>query len=273
MLHQVRSPAHAGLPRSWISAIAIVVSSAGFFLSAHPAQAVVKGTTSALERHTVRIVRGAIRCSGVVIARNLIASAAHCGGRGVVIAGAARIAIAGASRSATLDDGRRVSVSGDAVIARLTRPLPPSVTPVAVGAGGGETYTIAGYGTADERRRGAYGQLREARLVAAERFALVDPGRTGPIGASACFGDSGGPVLRGAQLVGIITRAAHPHPRIACGYLTRWAPISVSGEAVAAAAPTDSDLRLDGPRKASPRKKARQPSYPVWSWFRRPNAR
>lgn len=272
-MHQEELPADAGLLRSWPAAIAIVFLAGGFLFAAPDAHAVVKGNSSALERHTVRIVRGAIRCSGVVIGRSLIASAAHCGGRGTVIAGGAQIAIAGATRSATLNDGRRVSVSGDAVIARLSRPLPASVTPVAVGDGGGETYTIAGYGTADERQRGAYGQLREARLVAAERFALVDPGRTGSIGASACFGDSGGPVLRGSHLVGIITRAAHPHPGIACGHLTRWAPISVSGTTLAAAAPTDADLRLDTPRKPSARRKARKTSHPVWSWFRQPKAR
>jgi hypothetical protein len=101
------------------------------------------------------------------------------------------------------------------------------VTPVAVGEGDGDSYTIAGYGTASEARSGAVGTLREATLIAAEARALVDPNRTGSISASACFGDSGGPVLRGTALIGVISRAAHPHPRIACGHLTRWAPIVV----------------------------------------------
>ena len=86
--------------------------------------------------------------------------------------------------------------------------------------------------------------------------ALVDPNRTGSIGASACFGDSGGPVTRGGELVGIITRAAHPSPRIACGDLTRWAAITVSGEpreTVAAGEPDDARAaRSQGPpRRAS----------------------
>jgi hypothetical protein len=51
------------------------------------------------------------------------------------------------------------------------------------------------------------------------------------MGASACFGDSGGPVMRGGALVGVITRANYPGKRIACGYYTRWAPITVSGQA------------------------------------------
>ena len=100
-----------------------------------------------------------------------------------------------------------------------------------VGAGSGDTFTIAGYGTTDERAAGAFGALHEASLVAAPGRQLVDPRRAGTISASACFGDSGGPVLRGGELVGIITRANYPNKRIACGYYTRWAPVSVSGQA------------------------------------------
>jgi hypothetical protein len=107
------------------------------------------------------------------------------------------------------------------------------------GEGSGERYTIAGYGTTDEGHSGSFGALHEASLVAAASRALVDPNRTGSIGASACFGDSGGPVMRGGILVGIITRAAHPSPPIACGHLTRWAPVTVSGEAGSATADVD----------------------------------
>ena len=141
-----------------------------------------------------------------------------------------------------LDDGRRVSVSGDAAILKLSSPLPAGVGAAPVGEGGGDSFTIAGYGTTDERERGAFGALHEATLVPASARALVDPNRTGSIGASACFGDSGGPVMRGGMLVGIITRAAHPSPRIACGDLTRWAAITVSGEARAIAV-ADEDTR------------------------------
>ena len=65
-------------------------------------------------------------------------------------------------------------------------------------------------------------------LVAEGPNTLVDPNRAGSIGASACFGDSGGPVLRGGMLVGIITRATHPSPHLACGHLTRWVAVTVS---------------------------------------------
>jgi len=258
-------PAAIGAALFWFAAFILV--------SAGDAFAIVKGTSSSLERHTLRIVRGGIRCSGVAVARNLVITAGHCGARGTVIGGGAHIAIAGASRSATLDDGRRIGVSGDAIIARLARPLPAAITPFTVGEGGGESYTIAGYGTADERHRGAFGYLREARLIAAERFALVDPNRDGSISASACFGDSGGPVLRGSQLVGIITRAAHPHPRIACGHLTRWAPVTVSGEAAATGgnAMTPDQVSpaaiAEAPRKTLKRQKHAKRTPPQWPWF------
>jgi hypothetical protein len=79
------------------------------------------------------------------------------------------------------------------------------------------------------------GVLHEATLVAEGPYALVDPNRAGSIGASACFGDSGGPVLRGGMLVGVISRAAHPSPHLACGHLTRWAPVTASDAAMASA--------------------------------------
>jgi hypothetical protein len=237
MTNLLRRPRAARPPRvatlSWPVAGLIAVGL--LFAAPDPARAVINGTSSSLGAHTVQLV-GGHHCTGVAIARQAIVTASHCASRRArVLAGGATIAIAGVSRSAALDDGRRVSVSGDAAIVRLASPLPGSISPASIGPGAGDSYTIAGYGTQDEAARGAFGALNETRLVRASRHALVDPNRTGSIGASACFGDSGGPVLRGGELVGVITRAAHPHPRIACGHLTRWAPVIVRGGAAGAA--------------------------------------
>jgi hypothetical protein len=76
-------------------------------------------------------------------------------------------------------------------------------------------------------------------------------------------------VLRGGELVGIITRAAHPSPRIACGDYTRWAPIRVTGVGEAVAV-------NDDPVAAEPRRKHRRihdasvQQATLFNWFGQP---
>jgi hypothetical protein len=227
-----------------------------FWFASPPAHAVIKGSaSSAYGRYTVRLV-GNGNCSGVVIARNPVSTAGHCARGMHVIAGGESFQVIGISRTAVLDDGRRVSVSGDAAILRLAAPLPADLTAAPIGDGKGDSYIIAGYGTTDERRQESFGVLHEATLVAASPHALLDPNRAGSIGASACFGDSGGPVLRGGKLVGVITRAAHPSPRLACGHLTRWAPMTVFDSALASADP----IAGEGATVEQPRDYRRQKS-------------
>ncbi len=198
-----------------------LISAAILLAAAPPASAVLKGTRShSLTSYTVRLV-GNGYCSAVVIARRLVATARHCAYGMTVLADHHYYRVAKVSRDGVLDDGRQVYASGDTSLLRLTKPLPETIAAVPVGDGDGDNFIIAGYGGS--------GRLHQANLVAASPYALVDPGRDGAISASACFGDSGGPVLRGGVLVGVITRAAHPSPRRACGDLTRWAPLSVSG--------------------------------------------
>lgn len=219
-----------------------------FLLAASPAHAVVKGSVSKEARYAVRLAGNGF-CSGVVIARNAVATAGHCAHGMFVVAAGRSFRVAGISQSAVLDDGRRVRVSGDAAILRLAAPLPAEFEVAPIGDGEGDSYTIAGYGSTDERFIGPSSALHEAALVAHSPRELVDPNRTGSIGASACFGNSGGPVLRGGMLVGIVTRATRPSSRLACGHLTRWEPLTVSGVMVASAEPIAGEAAIELPTR------------------------
>jgi hypothetical protein len=121
-------------------------------LGALPAQAIVKGSASAIGRYVVRLVGDGQHCSGVVIARNVVATAGHCAEGMRVIAAGRSFRITGISRSAVLDDGRRITVSGDAAILRFATPLPAEVEIAPLGDGEGDSYTIVGYDVVDGAR-------------------------------------------------------------------------------------------------------------------------
>ena len=237
---------------------AMVLAVAITSLAPGTAHAIVNGTASWLASHTVQIVTRAGRtCSGVVIGRMAVATAAHCAGSGAkVLSGGAPVIAASVSSSVILEDGTRVSVSGDAAILRFTTPLPGFASPVTIGAEAADgRFTVAGYGTTNEAHPGANGALHEASLVRAGPRRLVDPHRVGSIGASACFGDSGGPVMQGSTLVGIVTRASHPSPRIACGHLTHYAPIVRSGSVAGLTV----EMHRDAGQRVSSRRERRSP--------------
>jgi secreted trypsin-like serine protease len=90
-------------------------------VAAAPAQAVVLGSPSS-SSSTVRLI-GPYYCSGVAIGSRLVVTAAHCANRRMRIMDGGGGSIVSVARSATLDDGRRVSVSGDAAILLLSSPL------------------------------------------------------------------------------------------------------------------------------------------------------
>lgn len=212
-----------------------------FVLYCGTAEAIINGVSTNLDRHMVRVHGGrGIQCSGVAIDRNAVITAAHCGA-GSVSAGGQYIGVVSHARGTVkLDNGESVTVVGDSVVVKLRSPLPASIVPLSVATPDNDApFVIAGYGTPSESHR-AIGTLREATLVDSkvERHMLVDPNRSGAISASACFGDSGGPVLQRSGgsyvVVGVITRANYPNKPIACGFYTRYAPLTPGGTAVAA---------------------------------------
>src|SRR3989304_3210960 len=101
--------------RRWGATALTLIVTAIMLAAAPPAGAVVKGTSSSLGAYTVRLV-GNGYCTGAVIARRAVITAAHCARGMRVLASGGSYRVAGISRSAVLDDGRRVHVSGDAAI-------------------------------------------------------------------------------------------------------------------------------------------------------------
>jgi hypothetical protein len=232
--------------RRQVSGLAVVLAaSAAFIFATGDAHAVMRGSSAGgIGRHVVKLVGHNLLCSAVVIGRQQLLTANHCvegPGPFYVIAGGKRIAVASHSRA------------GQTTQLTLASPLPAHFVPIATGAAGGDgTYTIAGYGTATESERMHSAGLREARLVNDSRYnALVDPRRRGPISASACMGDSGGPVAkfdgRRYVLVGIVERVSNYAGIGACGFLTHFS--SVSGVTSLATAPEGTTRQVSEPRR------------------------
>jgi Trypsin len=212
---------HHCLRRVLLCALAI----AGLLI-AGDAEAIVRGRPAgSIGRHVVLLVGPDFLCSATVIGRRDVLTAPHC------VEDIASLHVSAG--------GRRIAVAarswfGGATRLTLARDLPSRYAPIAlddVAVSG--AVTIAGYGVSYESPRARSAGLREARLVSTGgRYGpLVDPKRHGAISASACMGDSGGPVAvydgRRYHLVGIIDRASYPSSPRACGYYTIF--IAVGG--------------------------------------------
>ncbi len=216
------------------------------------ASAIVMGSQSPLGPHMVRVAgpTGILNCSGIVIDRLHVATAAHCRPTAVIAAGK-RFPIAKRLQTVTLADGRVISVRGDALLLQLRQSLPATSQPIAIGTQGTEgDFRIAGFGATIETKRGKLGSLHEAQVMVLQPFRLVAPERMSDISASACFGDSGGAVLRNGALVGIITRASHPSVGFSCGHLTHYVPITT---APFAAPPLTSGTNMHAAPRVPPR--------------------
>jgi hypothetical protein len=211
-----------------------LVACAAFLFASGDAQAVMRGQgAGAIAHHVVKLVGHNLLCSATVIGHQRLLTANHCvegSGPFFVVAGGKRIAVTGHTSA------------GQTTLLTLASPLPSYYVPISTGDASGEsTYTIAGYGTAHEAERMHSAGLREAKLVADSKFnALVDPKRHGAISASACMGDSGGPVAKfdGKRyvLVGIVERVSNYAGIGACGFLTHFSAVSGTNNVASAAA-------------------------------------
>ena len=229
-----------------LPAVSFVLVASAAFLFSSDAQAVMRGQSAGgISRHVVKLVGNNLLCSATVIGRQQLLTANHCvenGGPFRVVAGGRQIAVTSHSSA------------GQTTLLTLASPLPASYIPISTGSDGGQgNYTIAGFGTAHESARMHSAGLREAHLVSDSRYGgLVDPNRHGPISASACMGDSGGPVARfdGKRyvLVGIVERVSNYAGIGACGFLTHFS--AVSGTSTYASAPAGETRQASEPRTA-----------------------
>jgi secreted trypsin-like serine protease len=241
-----------------------------------PGQAVVGGQASRSpdgpRPHTVRVEIGnGMMCTGAVIERDLVLTAAHC------LIRPGRVFIVSLSPSL---NPRRHTVSAIAVhpsfipnlpprfqpgidlaLIRLARPLEYDMVPARItgGSWAGEKLTVAGFGVGREGASATARILRTAELIGngdagapnGVVSALDETTQGTSIGAGACRGDSGGPVLRGgrnsAELVGITSWAGGPvnqKKRTVCGGLTTFTQVSDHASWIAA---TSARLRQPAP--------------------------
>lgn len=226
-------------------------------LAALPAEAVVGGTRSrdanGMRASTLRIETSSGElCSGAAISSDLVLTAAHClmnGGDVRVISLDRRFRARKHHVLAVLPHPSfvpgttpRTQPGTDLALLRLTTPLPADIEPLVLGDSlrQGETVTMAGFGLAAENNKKTARTLREATLVNAGNYTTantvkvaVDTANRGEtLGAGACRGDSGGPVLRGdgatRDLVGIVSWSSGPlsaRSRLICGGFTAITPI------------------------------------------------
>jgi secreted trypsin-like serine protease len=194
-------------------------------------------------------------CSGVVVGRDLVLTAAHC----VIDRASYRVTglnrafrpqrfnVAALAIHPTFVAGTtpRTQPGIDLAVVKLDRPLGPDFLPLDPSQAGrmdvGDGVTIAGYGVLSERARGTARTLRQTNLVSlgpievANRVLIVaDRNQLAETsGAGACRGDSGGPILAatssGYQLYGITSwssGALRTRTPSACGGLTAVTPVA-----------------------------------------------
>jgi len=218
------------------------------------AAAIVGGAASAepsVAQHVALIVgsRGT-SCTGVVIARNLVLTAAHCALPGADY----KIVEFDSAHHPTLRDVSHVLVhpqfdlnillnhraTADVALLKTPAPLPVAFVPaplavqqkpVAVG----DRLLVVGYGVGVRGDGKTGGTVRSADLVATGQpgtlqIRLVDSATNGArAGLSACTGDSGAPVFESSDgplaVVGIVSWSTGPALTDGCGGLTGVTPL------------------------------------------------
>ena len=204
-----------------------------------PAQALVGPSEDggAFAAQAVMILaRGAGRagfCSGVVIAPDIVLTAAHC----VAAPDATRVHFRGPDGAPVLIGvahvARHPQYRADAVAARAksvdlalvqaATPLPAYFSAAAIGVASSEpgaAFIIAGFGMRQENAAASSGVLRSARMKLRAPISNLLLWLDNAEGAGACTGDSGAPVFEAGALVAVVA-FAQGAPGHACGKLTQ----------------------------------------------------
>lgn len=199
----------------------VLVPGLALLLAVAPARAVVGGRPdpgAAASAVMVLSSNGGV-CTGIVVAPDAVLTAGHCvGGRAehrvhykdeagapVLAEIAARAPHPGYDAGAVA--GRRRSI--DLALVRLAAPLPARFRPAALSAAmprAGERLTLAGYGVAapgDARSTGTYRSLELAVVEPHGPSRILVWLGASPGGASACHGDSGGPIGPGSAVLAV----------------------------------------------------------------------
>jgi secreted trypsin-like serine protease len=209
------------------------------------------GAAPALTPHLVMIVGPHGLCTGTVIARDLVLTAAHC-----VSAGSAYklyesgvdgrphfsdIARIVRHPQFSLDNYKNARVTADLALLKLVQPLPSRFAAAVLGTPArpvapGDRVTVAGYGVAAPGDGRSSGHARAAELAVTGRpgslqIRLVDPATKGErAGLGSCEGDSGAPAFMadgGAPMViGVVSWATGPKLGAGCGGLTGLTPLA-----------------------------------------------
>jgi secreted trypsin-like serine protease len=246
--------------------VCMILLAAGTALTwpAAPARAIVGGedatSASSARRYTVIVQsqKGEL-CSGAVIARDLVLTAAHCVTQQTkyrIIAfdqnfSPIVIGVASAARNPAFKlKGRPDKQTGlDIAILELAEPLGGDMKPLAISSDLGmlrsaSEVTVSGFGLSRYGDRATAGKLRFAHLriagianIGVPSLALTADGTPQGRGRSACLGDSGGPIVVEnyfqSVLVGLVSLADAERGKVPCAGVTFATPVALPSDVAA----------------------------------------
>jgi secreted trypsin-like serine protease len=221
-----------------------------------PASAMVGGAPAvdaSAYRSEIMILSGRGNlCTGIVLAQDLVLTAAHCIEPGLsyklyeldaerkpVFHDVAKTVVHPQFSKATFDANR---ATPDLALLKTAAPLPARFLPAALATprprvAVGEGFVVVGYGVTAPRDNRSAAVLRKAVLAATGQpgnlqLRLLDPATKGDTpGLGACTGDSGGPVYEdrdGKRLVyGVVSWSTGPKASSGCGGLTGVTPLEL----------------------------------------------